>query len=536
MMLFRKIFLLLFLLLYFQVDAQQIFQKTFGSGLIETSARSFVTFNDGTIIIAGQKSESSFANILLLKIDSTGNTLWSKSIGDSSRSEISFDMIKCSDGNLAIIGQSNTGIGIEFLEIFLMKTDTAGNLLWSKSYGDSLGDVGLRIIESDNGNFVITGFYNYESVMYMRDQAFVLKTDSSGNILWSKIFGQACDSCLTAIDGLVPTPDKGFILAGATTTFAADLYDYDFFWMKIDSLGNMQWAKILSDSCSSITRQIISTNDSAYLITGWSCSYSGFFEVDIILIKINQSGNILWTQKYSFAGFGSFDQPYDVIQTNDNGFLISSGGVLIKTDSLGIVQWCKRYILSPYNNATFKIKQMPDNGYFTAGQCAPGGASNNAYIFKTDSSGYACFSANTTVNTSALTLTADSVSMPEFSISPYDSVLSLLNNNIILPDSVYCQTATFLSENFSNEMYIEIYPNPCIDFINVRILNEEIKENKKIDFSVFDFTGRVIYNSVKNNTESYYKIDVSNLSTGNYLIQLKIGNSNIINRKFVKMN
>ncbi|MCH8318215.1 MAG: hypothetical protein IIA88_06925, partial [Bacteroidetes bacterium] len=141
---------------------------------------------------------------------------------------------QCKDNGYIIAGSTrNFGVGPE--DVYLVKTDSSGNVQWSKTYG-GLGAAGTSVLQTRDEGFIITGGYGSNGI-----DVFLLKTDKTGNLLWSKTLGWGG---LEVGKDIQQCDDGGFIITGNTRSFETRFGDLDAFLMKTDSIGNIQWAKI----------------------------------------------------------------------------------------------------------------------------------------------------------------------------------------------------------------------------------------------------------------------------------------------------
>ena len=292
---------------------------------------------------------------------------------------------QCKDNGYIIAGSTrNFGVGPE--DVYLVKTDSSGNLQWSKTYG-GLGAAGTSVLQTRDEGFIITGGYGLD--------VFLLKTDKTGNLSWSKRLGWALPE---AGKDIQQCNDGGFIIAGNTRSFETRFGDLDAFLMKTDSLGNIQWAKIYGGDNQDLVFSVAQCSDGGFLMTGVTFTGYKFTPIEgptdpvILLIKTDENGNLQFMKTYVeyYQGHG-----YSVQQTTDGGFIITGFGYtistqrafFIKTDSLLNVEWTKRY-----NNSVsrcYSVQQCSDEGYIATGTTSNSSNSNweEVYLIRTDKFG-----------------------------------------------------------------------------------------------------------------------------------------------------
>jgi hypothetical protein len=315
--------------------------------------------------------------VYLLRTDLSGNVIWEKSYGGTG-ADGGLSAIQTSDGGYAITGWTNSfGFSDPNSAIYIIKTDSNGNMQWNKTYGGHW-DAGCSIVQTYEGGYAIGGFTHTAP---HKSEAYLIKIDSSGNLQWNQTFG---DSGTEAAYSIIQTSDHGFALVGSASNHA--------FLVKADSNGNMQWNQSYSGLGSAVGNAVVQTTDGGYALTGLTYatdqSNSSFF-----LIKTNSVGNVQWSQNF---GGGGYYCAYSLAQTSDSGYAIAGvfntevNGAndttyLVKTDSGGNLQWSKAYAGTGNYDGLYII-QAADGGFVVTGYAnSPG--NQRAYLIKTDSFG-----------------------------------------------------------------------------------------------------------------------------------------------------
>lgn len=289
--------------------------------------------------ITGKLNES--YDYWVLKFNVNHDLQWSKTyggLGDDRGEKI----LQTPDGGFAILGYSDSNDGdvtnnSGAQDYWLGKLDSNGNLLWQKSYGYVGADRGKSILQTNDGGFFITGILDVTasggagntknaSSKHAGGDYWALKLDSQGTIEWSKYYGGSfTDSPFDAIQTL----DGGYIIVGSSDSddvdIANNIGDYDFWVLKISDSGTIIWEENFGGTQIDEARGIIDSGDGNFLIIGDTRSNdiqvsNNLGAADLWLIKITPSGNLIWEKT---LGGSNFDVGRSITKTNDNGFILS---------------------------------------------------------------------------------------------------------------------------------------------------------------------------------------------------------------------
>ncbi len=406
------------------------FAKTYG-GTSRDKAYSVQQTSDGGYIVAGYTNSfgAGWDDILLIKTDAFGNVQWAKTYGEADN-DVAYSVQQTSDGGYIVAG-TTVSFGAGGGDIFLVKTDANGNIIWAKTYGGTSGEDATSVQQTSDGGYILAGYTR--SFGAGDKDIFLIKTDASGNLQWAKTYGGIDWDVAYSVQ---QTSDGGYIVAGETWSFGAG--GFDIFLIKTDAFGNVQWAKTYGGASLDIALSVQQTSDGGYIVTGGTLSF-GAGNWDIFLIKTDANGNVQWAKTY--GGTGN-DWASSVQQTSDGGYILAgvttSFGAgwddifLINTDANGNVQWAKTYVGTDWDEA-LSVQQTSDGGYIVAGYTRSFGAGwDDIFLIKTDANGDigSCVivqDASPTVNTVSPTVNtfSPSISSPSLTVtSPSPTITS----------------------------------------------------------------------------------------------------------------
>jgi len=264
-------------------------------------------------------------------------------------------------------------------------------------YYDPMGNAGYigpySIQQTHDGGYIMAGYTTTYGAG--GNDVYLVKTNSSGAILWTKTFGGTSDDFAFSVQ---QTTDRGYIVAGSTASFGAG--GNDVYLIKTDSTGTYQWSKTYGKAGDEFGYSVQQTLEGGYIINGFTNSMGSWYS-DQYLIKTNSIGDTLWTKVFGGGTYNHFAS-FIVQQTLDGGYISSgiaypSGGVegqgspyLIKTNANGNKLWSKNYTYGNQYLAIYSLQQTSDKGYMMAGSYVAGFSADSAsgiILLKTDSLG-----------------------------------------------------------------------------------------------------------------------------------------------------
>jgi len=337
--------------------------KTYGGGGYDYG-RSVQQTADGGYIVAGETGSygAGGMDVYLIKTDSLGDTLWIRTYGGGG-GDFGYSVQQTIDGGYIVAGYTGSyGVGGD---VYLIKTNSSGDTLWTRTYGGTGTDIGKSVQQTTDEGYIVTGYT--ESYGMGESDVYLIKTDSLGDTLWTKTYVGGDQNYGRSVQ---QTADGGYIVAGDAIFYGAG--GYDVYLIKTDSLGDTLWTKTYGGGEGDFGYSVQQTTDGGYIVAGYTWSY-GVGESDVYLIKTDSLGDTLWTKTY---GGGEGDFSHSVQQTTDGGYIVAghtmSYGVggrdvyLINTNASGDTLWTKTYGGGDFDIG-YSVQQTTDGGYIVAG-------------------------------------------------------------------------------------------------------------------------------------------------------------------------
>ncbi len=356
-------------------DTGILWTKTYG-GAYNDFGYSVQQTSDGGYIITGYTNLFGAFDyeVYLIKTDKNGDTLWTKTYGGG-ESSVGYSVQQTPDGGYIITGQ-NYIIATLACDVYIIKTDENGDTMWTRNYGQAhYYESGLSIQETNDGGYIIAGTTDFVFPSFPGD-VYLIKTDINGDTLWTRVY--ECGDYGACVQ---QTDDGGYIIAGASSMYY-QTNKMDVLLIKTDENGNTLWEKTYGGEKSEEGKSVKQTSDGGYIVVGTiynscECTY---------LIKTNPNGDTLWTRIYD-GGTG-----YSVLQTSDGGYIIAgktklnstSGNdiMILKTDSDGNILWTSTWGGANYE-AGRSIIETSDGAYIIVGTTGSFGSGGyDVYLVK----------------------------------------------------------------------------------------------------------------------------------------------------------
>jgi len=319
-------------LLKIDQNGSVLWYKAYSSPAGGLTGASVEQTNDGGFIIGGTLNFGTpTSEVLLLKTDANGNPQWAKTYGgymDDYGSEAKQTL----DGGYVIVGSARS-FGTNFDDIYVIKTDGNGNLQWSKDIADSPIDVvdhGNSIVQSVDSGYVIAGYI--DNPLGNNNDVGLIKVDKTGSLVWAKSYGGTGDDMAYS---LITTSDGGYAVVGYTQSFGAGWTDA--YIIKTDSAGNLSWSKTFGSVYGDEAHSVEEITSGNYFLSGFGTS-ANFLGRGATGIKLNANGDTVWAKVYGDQGEVGWaakviNNSYLIIGNSQS--LLPDDVYVVKSDSLG---------------------------------------------------------------------------------------------------------------------------------------------------------------------------------------------------------
>ena len=366
------------------LHAQITFQRTYG-GTADDGAQAVVQNEAGGYYVVGYtfSSGAGGADVSVTATDEYGTEQWSQLFGGQ-QDDYGFGVATTNgDGCLA----AGYLVSMTQAEVALHANLADGGQHWIHVYGGTSNDMAYSVSRNSDDGFIVAGVtYSFGSG---RPNAYVLRTDSVGDTLWTRTYGGANEDYAFAVQ---QSADSGFIICGTTYSYGAG--QSDIYLIKTNAAGDTEWTRTYGGAEPEHGHSVQQTSDQGYVICGTTYSF-GSGDADIWVVRTNANGDTLWTRTF---GGDTADLGHCVAQTSDGGFIVcgqtASFGTgnydawLIRTDSSGDTLWA-RTSGGGDDDRAYSVRPTADGGFIVAGVTRSfGTGGSDAWLIKTDADGH----------------------------------------------------------------------------------------------------------------------------------------------------
>jgi hypothetical protein len=344
--------------------------------------------------------DSTNKNGLIVKLDKEGKLMWSRNIGGSEE-DVLTKILPTSDGGYLVGGTTRSAnFDIKdrkhsSYESWITKLDAGGNVKWTKTYGGNFTDKFVSMVLTKDDGAVVLSISNSEDGDIVGHKwtydYWLMRINSAGNIVWQRVYGGSNEDEPAEI---MNTPDGGFILTGNSASDDGDLDNnhgfLDVWALKLNNFGDVEWSKAYGGKSVDGGRYGLPTKDGGYLFA--AVSKSGDIDVtnakgdyDLWMVKTNRTGEIEWEKSYGSAQ-NEWMPKIKILESMEGGYTImgstysntgdiagkSKGGSniwILKITETGDIQWSELYG-EQRDDFAANIYQLPDYTYMIGGTLA----------------------------------------------------------------------------------------------------------------------------------------------------------------------
>jgi hypothetical protein len=358
-----------------------LWTKTFGGSQYDYPCSMQITADNGYIIVGFTDSfGAGYGDVYLIKTDAYGNTEWERTYGGNGWDH-GYDVKQTRDGGYIVCGYTQS-FAIDSIDIWLLKIDGSGDTVWTRTYGGPEIDAAISVIETSDSFFVAVG--TTESFGSGYQDLYLIKVNANGDSLWTKVYGGIWND---VPEDIQETSDGSFIITGTTASFGA--IGANLWLLKTDANGDSFWTKTYGGVNWDRGYEIRETSDNGYIIAGLTeTPGSGWF--DVWLVKTDINGDTSWTKKYGGPDDDEArsiqvvsDGGYIVTGNFDHGSY--SGDVyLLRTDANGDTLWTTTFGGQQWERG-IKVRITSDGGYIIVAETYSYGAGNeDILLLKTE--------------------------------------------------------------------------------------------------------------------------------------------------------
>jgi len=307
-------------------NGKVLWNKTYGGensecafDVIENQRGEFIAVGSSDSYGAGED----ITDFWVLKVDANGQMIWNKTFGTHHSIEEAHGIVETGDGNYLVVGTTIIFDPEEVpSEIMVIKIDETGNKVWEKHYGGESSEEGTAICRTQEGNFTIVG--STESFGNGKWDFWLVHIDKDGKKLWDKTFGGGDNEMA---NNIVATVDGGYVMTGYTYSHATAA-SFDLWVVKADSKGEQIWAKSFGGLSTDEGHAVIETKKGDIVVAGYTEVWKPNKEnvntspdvINMYVVKMDKNGNKIWEQ--SLGGVGN-QHAFDLVESLDEGIVVA---------------------------------------------------------------------------------------------------------------------------------------------------------------------------------------------------------------------
>lgn len=266
----------------------------------------------GFIIVGDTKSKNGYDHdVYVVRTDEKGEPLWERNFGGR-YCDYAWSVQQTKDGGFILAGGTES-FGAGIYDVYLIKLDSSGKKLWEKTYGGKGSDCGYAVLEMDDGGYLIAG--NAESFGNGNPDVYLLRTDRNGRLIWQKTYGGRGSDYGWS---LAPSRDGGYVIAGEKEITGGQGGILAPYLVRVDPDGNLLWEKTYGGQNAGSAYAVRRTRDGGYILAGKKESAGGGY--DTWVVKTDKNGDPVWEKTIAGAGCNS---GYSILPSKDGGYVVA---------------------------------------------------------------------------------------------------------------------------------------------------------------------------------------------------------------------
>ncbi|TNE54855.1 MAG: T9SS type A sorting domain-containing protein [Bacteroidetes bacterium] len=498
------------------------------------------TSDSSLVMVGGTDAFSTGENldVLVVKTTQNGDVLWSKTYGGDG-DDMALDVKETLDSGLIIVGWTKS-FGAAESDFWIIKTDRDGNVSWQKKLGGSGVDQAWSISLNGPVYYVCGGTNSFGAGA---TDLWSVKLDTAGNILWQNCYGTAGEDSPGGpygeyvARGLVD--QNGHFLIGGVSD--GDGHGgTDMYLAKLNpNNGNIIWQYAYGDTDDESMWNFSEAAAGGYFLPGNSVDPTTF-EADLWVIHVDTSGAIKWQNKYGIPN--SWDEALNITSLPGGSFVLSAyyensesdwTGSTMMINSNGNLGWAKKHKQGHLDWINDACVLYQNTLAFVGVTTDTTDWNEDAILFRTAGSGEITdceyvTDLNPVVETTATGKQSIDLTMTPTLVIPENTSAQVQTVN--LNKNSLCSTPVLEIQDLDSENELLIYPNPSEDKIQIKM---EMARNEPSQIQVIDFLGKEVLHQQLQENQQTTELDLSSLEKGIYTLRVQSGNASYI-RQIIK--
>jgi hypothetical protein len=288
---------------------RQSFERSVGRG----SAKAVAALSGGGVAAAGFTPAAAVWRLWLAEFDRAGHVLWRRAFAGQRGGQTL--AMAAFDGGFLLAGATRESADHEESDAWALRLDVRGSTLWERTYGGAQADSVKAAAALADGGFALAGRSLAPGAA--NPEGWLIRLDAQGEVLWDAKFGSAG---LGSVRSLAALPDGGFFLVGLTDSKEAG--DLDAAALRLDSSGRVLWRRVYGGSMADIPSAVLALSGGDFFMAGWTYSQGSGMTADGWFLRLNAQGAVLWERKY---GGPLDDWASSAAETPDGGVVVAGG-------------------------------------------------------------------------------------------------------------------------------------------------------------------------------------------------------------------